>query len=240
MRGLVIVPAFNEAANLPGVLSAIRLSNPTWDIVVVDDGSSDTSAQVAGKMGAVVLRSVLNLGIGGAVQTGFLWAREREYDLAVQIDGDGQHDPQFIPALVAPISAGELDLVIGSRFLEPGGFRSTMLRRLGIRYLSWFLRLRCGARVSDPTSGFRASGRRAIEFFAEYYATDYPEPESIALAARSGLKVGEVPVQMKERFTGRSSINAWRTLYYLTKVSLALILLPPGRGELMLNREDSP
>ena len=240
MRGLVIVPAFNEAANLPGVLSAIRLSNPTWDIVVVDDGSSDTSAQVAGKMGAVVLRSVLNLGIGGAVQTGFLWAREREYDLAVQIDGDGQHDPRFIPALVAPISAGELDLVIGSRFLEPGGFRSTMLRRLGIRYLSWFLRLRCGARVSDPTSGFRASGRRAIEFFAEYYATDYPEPESIALAARSGLKVGEVPVQMKERFTGRSSINAWRTLYYLTKVSLALILLPPGHGELMLNREDSP
>jgi len=240
MRGLVIVPAFNEAANLPRVLSAIRLSNPTWDIVVVDDGSSDTSAQVAGKMGAVVLRSVLNLGIGGAVQTGFLWAREREYDLAVQIDGDGQHDPQFIPALAAPISQGELDLVIGSRFLEPGGFRSTMLRRLGIQYLSWFLRLRCGARVSDPTSGFRASGRRAIEFFAESYATDYPEPESIALAARSGLKVGEVPVRMRERFTGRSSINAWRTLYYLTKVSLALILLPPGSGELMLNREDSP
>lgn len=240
MRGLVIVPAFNEAANLPRVLSAIRLTNPTWDIVVVDDGSSDTSAQVAGRMGAVVLRSVLNLGIGGAVQTGFLWAREREYELAVQIDGDDQHDPQFIPALVAPIAAGELDLVIGSRFLEPGGFRSTVLRRLGIRYLSWFLRLRCGARVSDPTSGFRASGRRAIEFFAESYATDYPEPESIALAARSGLKVGEVPVRMRERFTGRSSINAWRTLYYLTKVSLALILLPPGSGELMLNREDSP
>jgi len=240
MRGLVIVPAFNEAANLPRVLSAIRLTNPTWDIVVVDDGSSDTSAQVAEKMGAVVLRSVLNLGIGGAVQTGFLWAREREYELAVQIDGDDQHDPQFIPALVAPIAAGELDLVIGSRFLEQGGFRSTVLRRVGIRYLSWFLRLRCGARVSDPTSGFRASGRRAIEFFAESYATDYPEPESIALAARSGLRVGEVPVRMRERLTGKSSINAWRTLYYLTKVSLALILLPPGHGELMLNREDSP
>jgi len=240
MRGLVIVPAFNEAANLPRVLSAVRLTNPTWDIVVVDDGSSDTSAQVAEKMGAVVLRSVLNLGIGGAVQTGFLWAREREYELAVQIDGDDQHDPQFIPALVAPIAAGELDLVIGSRFLEKGGFRSTVLRRVGIGYLSWFLRLRCGARVSDPTSGFRASGRRAIEFFAESYATDYPEPESIALAARSGLRVGEVPVRMRERLTGKSSINAWRTLYYLTKVSLALILLPPGRGELMLNREDSP
>lgn len=231
MRGLVIVPAFNEARNLPRVLSAVRESNPTWDVAVVDDGSMDASAQVASNLGATVLRSVLNLGIGGAVQTGFLWARDHRYDVAVQIDGDDQHDPGFIPALVAPIAAGQLDVVIGSRFLSEGGFRSTALRRAGIQYLSWFLRLRCGARVTDPTSGFRASGRRAIEFFAEYYPTDYPEPESIALATRRGLRVGEVPIRMRERFTGKSSINAWRTLYYFTKVSLALLLLPPSSSD---------
>ena len=231
MRGLVIVPAFNEAPNLPRVVSAIRLGHPSWDIAVVDDGSSDASAHVAAKLGAVVLRSVLNLGIGGAVQTGYLWARDHQYEVAVQIDGDDQHDPQFIPALVAPIASGELDLVIGSRFLTEWGFRSTALRRAGIRYLSWFLRLRCGARVTDPTSGFRAAGRRAIEFFADYYPTDYPEPESIALASRRGLRVGEVPIRMRERFAGKSSINAWRTVYYFTKVSLALLLLPPGSSD---------
>ena len=147
--------------------------------------------------------------------------------MAVQVDGDGQHDPAFLAALLAPIEAGRADVAIGSRFLAEGGFRSTLVRRAGIRYLSWFLRIRCGARVTDATSGFRAAGRRAIALFARYYPSDYPEPEAIALARRAGLSLVEVPVRMHERAHGRSSITSLRTLYYLVKVSLALVLLPP-------------
>ncbi len=226
MRAVAIVPAFNEARSLPIVLEELRDVVPGCHLCVVDDGSSDRTAEVAAAVGATVLRCPVNLGIGGAVQTGYLWAREHGYQVAVQLDGDGQHDPRSVPALLAPIQDGTAHLVVGSRFLGRGGFRSTVLRRLGIRYLSLFLRLRCGARVSDPTSGFRAAGRSAIELFASGYPSDYPEPESIALAVRSGLRVTEVPVLMRERAHGRSSIGALRTLYYLVKVSLALVLLP--------------
>jgi glycosyltransferase involved in cell wall biosynthesis len=226
MRVAVIVPAYNEAPNLPRLAERLRAHAPGCDVCVVDDGSTDRTAHVAAGLGWTVLRLPVNLGIGGAVQAGYLWARERGHDVAVQIDGDGQHDPAFLGALLAPIEAGAADVVIGSRFLAEGGFRSTAVRRAGIRYLSWFLRLRCGARISDTTSGFRAAGRRAIELFARYYPSDYPEPEAIALAKRAGLRLAEVPVRMSERAHGRSSITALRTLYYLVKVSLALILLP--------------
>jgi glycosyltransferase involved in cell wall biosynthesis len=226
MRMLAIVPAYNEARNLPTVLTALRREVPTCDVCVVDDGSSDDTAQVAARLGATVLRNPHNLGIGGAVQAGYLWARDHGYDIAIQIDGDGQHDPSFIPATVAPLIEGRAEIVIGSRFLTEGGARSTWVRRMGIRYLTWFLRLRCGVRVTDPTSGFRAAGRRAIELFARQYPSDYPEPEAIALAVRNGLRVQELPVRMREREHGSSSINAWRTVYYLVKVSLALLLLP--------------
>lgn len=226
MRVALIVPAYNEARNLPGLAEALRSHAPDSDVVVVDDGSDDDTARVAAAMGCAVLRLPMNLGIGGAVQAGYLWAWERGYEVAVQIDGDGQHDPAFLGALLAPIAAGTADVVIGSRFLSVGGFRSTAVRRAGIAYLSWFLRLRCGARVTDPTSGFRAASRDAIELFARYYPSDYPEPEAIALARRAGLRIAEVPVRMYERAHGRSSIDLWRTLYYLVKVSLALVLLP--------------
>ncbi|HZZ83554.1 MAG TPA: glycosyltransferase family 2 protein [Anaeromyxobacteraceae bacterium] len=228
MRVLAIVPAYNEARNLPGTLAALRRAAPGCDVCVVDDGSTDATARVASRLGATVLREPVNLGIGGAVQTGYRWAEARGYDVAVQVDGDGQHDPAWLAALIEPIARGEADLVVGSRFL-PGageGFRSTPVRRAGIRYLALFLRLRCGVRVTDPTSGFRAASRRAIELFARRYPSDYPEPEAIAVAARAGLRVAEVPVAMTERQHGRSSIDAWRTLYYLVKVSLALLLLP--------------
>ncbi len=236
MRVLAIVPAYNEARNLPGALAALRRAAPECDVCVVDDGSSDDTAGVARRLGAVVLREPVNLGIGGAVQTGYRWAESRGYDVAVQVDGDGQHDPAWLAALLRPLERGEADVVVGSRFL-PGagdGFRSTPVRRAGIRYLTLFLRLRCGVRVTDPTSGFRAAGRHAIELFARRYPSDYPEPEAIALAARAGLRVAEVPVSMEERRHGRSSIDAWRTLYYFVKVSLALLLLPvrePARRE---------
>lgn len=226
MRALVIVPAFNEAASLPAVVASLRAHAPQCDVCVVDDGSTDDTAAVAASLGIPVLRSPVNLGIGGAVQTGYLWAREHGYDAAVQIDGDGQHDPRYIASALAPIGNHESDLVVGSRFITGDGFRSSAVRRAGIRYLSWFLRLRCGARVSDPTSGFRAASRRAIELFAREYPSDYPEPESIGLAVRAGLSVSEIPVRMRERQHGRSSISVWKTAYYLVKVSLALLLLP--------------
>jgi len=223
---LVIVPAYNEAKNLPFVVTSLRRYAPECDVAVVDDGSTDQTATVAAALGACVLRSSINLGIGGAVQTGYLWARDQGYDAAIQIDGDGQHDPRFIRDVLVPIERGEAEIVIGSRFLGEEGFRSTALRRAGIRYLAWILRVRCGARVTDPTSGFRAAGRAALELFAQRYPSDYPEPESIGIATRAGLRVREVSVQMREREHGRSSIDAWRTIYYLIKVSLALLFLP--------------
>lgn len=236
MRALAIIPAFNEARNLPAVVAGLRLHAPGLDLCVVDDGSTDDTAAVARGLGVTVLRSPLNLGIGGAVQTGYLWARQRGYDVAVQVDGDGQHEPASVPGVLAPVVGGSADLSIGSRFLEGAGFQSTPLRRAGIRYLSWFLRLRCGVRASDPTSGLRAAGRRAIELFAATYPSDYPEPEAIALAQAAGLRIAEVPARMTERLHGASSIGAARTVYYLVKVSLSLLLAPgrrrgPGSGE---------
>lgn len=230
MRLLAIVPAFNEAKNLTRVAEALRRSAPEADVCVVDDGSSDDTGAVASRLGLRVLRLPFNLGIGGAVQAGYHLARDAGYDLAVQFDGDGQHDAACLGALLAPLRAGSADLVVGSRFLGDGEFRSTPVRRAGIRYLSWFLRLRCGARVTDPTSGFRAANRRAIELFARRYPSDYPEPESIALAHREGLRIEEVPARMTERAHGESSITWLRSLYYLVKVSLALLLLPVPEG----------
>jgi glycosyltransferase involved in cell wall biosynthesis len=229
MRILAIVPAFNEARNLPAVIGGLRRAVPGLDVCVVDDGSTDGSAAVAAGLGVTVLRCPLNLGIGGAVQTGYLWAQARSYDVAVQFDGDGQHDAAYLAAAVAPIAEGRAQVVIGSRFLEGSGFRSTRLRRAGIRYLSAFLRLRCGVRVTDPTSGFRAAGRQAIALFARRYPSDYPEPEAVALARSARLRVAEIPVRMAERLHGTSSIGPWRSVYYLVKVSLALLLLPGGR-----------
>lgn len=229
MRILAIVPAFNEERSLPAVVADLRRLAPGMEICVVDDGSEDGTSAVARALGATLLRLPVNLGIGGAVQAGYRWARDHGHDVAVQVDGDGQHDVSFLPALVEEVTSGRADLAVGSRFVGPreaGAFRSTWSRRAGIRYLSAMLRLRCGARVSDPTSGFRAAGRRAIELFAASYPPDYPEPESIAVAARAGLSVTEVPVRMGRRLHGESSIDAARSLYYLVKVSLALVVLP--------------
>ncbi len=235
MRVLIIVPAFNESRNLPAVLRNVHASCPGYDVCVVDDGSSDDTADIAARSGATVLRNPVNLGIGGAVQAGYLWACEHGYDAAVQIDGDGQHDAAYVSAALEPVAHGRADLVVGSRFLADGGFRSTLARRVGIQYLAWFLRLRCGAHITDPTSGFRAASRRAIELFASWYPSDYPEPESIAFATRNRLRVVEVPVHMRYRVHGESSINVLRTLYYLVKVSFALVLLPTRSDRLSLS-----
>lgn len=226
MRLLVIVPAFNEARNLPAVADDLRRHAPEAEVCLVDDGSTDGTAEAARALGFRVLRLATNLGIGGTVQAGYLWAFEHGYDAAVQFDGDGQHDASSLPALIEPILQGSADLVVGSRFLGDGSFRSTLPRRLGIGYLARLIRLRCGARVSDATSGYRAAGRAAIELFARGYPPDFPEPESIAIARRAGLRIAEAPVRMRGRQHGASSITPLRSFLYMVKVTVALMLLP--------------
>lgn len=226
MRTLVIVPAFNEAKSLPAVAEDLRRHVAEADVCVVDDGSTDGTADVARRLGLRVLVLPTNLGIGGAVQAGYLWAHQHGYEAAIQFDGDGQHEAASIPALLGPLRAGAADLAVGSRFLGDGEFRSTFARRAGIRYLAALIRVRCGAKVTDSTSGFRAAGPAAIALFARGYPSDFPEPESIAIAARAGLRVVEAPVRMRERVHGASSITFFRSFQYVVKVTVALVLLP--------------
>ncbi len=165
----------------------------------------------------------VNLGIGGAVQTGYLYALRHGYDIAIQVDGDGQHDPQFIKYLIQRLNEG-YDLCIGSRFIENEGFQSSKARRIGIRYFSWLIKLLTGKRITDPTSGFRACNRKVIELFANDYPIDYPEPETVVTVLRNRLKVCEMPVIMRPRAGGVSSISSTNAIYYMIKVTLAIII----------------
>ena len=230
MKTLILIPAYNEAKNLPGVIEDLRRGFPEGDLLVVNDCSTDETAKVARSLSVKVLNLPVNLGIGGCVQTGYCYAAERGYDYAVQFDGDGQHEAAHIRALLRPLEAGEADMVIGSRFLGEEGFRSTGMRRVGIRFLSGLLRALCGVRVSDATSGMRAVNAELIRFFAAHYAQDYPEPEAILAAARHGARIVELPVEMRERQGGESSITPWRAVYYMVKVTLALLLPEVERG----------
>jgi len=228
VRVLLIIPAYNEQAALGGLLDEIRALPATdgvrLEAVVVDDGSSDRTAEIAAAGGARVVRLCRNLGIGGAVQTGLRIAARESFDAAVQLDGDGQHPPAQVARLLEPMrGATPPDLVVGSRYGVANNFRSTALRRLGSGWLRFILRL-VGLKVSDPTSGFRLYGRRALRLFDETYAYDFPEPESLAVARAAKLAVAEVPVQMRERAGGASSINAFASIYYMFKVTLAVLL----------------
>lgn len=221
-RVLVIIPAYNEEENIVSTVSSVV--DAGFDYIVINDGSRDSTLSLCHKHGIHVLDLPQNLGIGGAVQAGHKFAQRHGYDIDIQFDGDGQHDAGYLQALVDEISRGA-DLVIGSRFLaELDGFKSTVLRRLGIRWLSGFLRMFAGVHVTDPTSGFRACGRKAIDLFCDAYPIDYPEPESVGVAAKQGLCVREIPVVMHERQGGQSSINAVASVYYMIKVSLAIII----------------
>lgn len=229
MRLLVIIPAYNEQEALGGLLAEIRALEPigmTLETVVIDDGSIDHTADVARAGGARILRLCRNLGIGGAVQSGLRLAHREGFDFAVQIDGDGQHPPTELRRLVEPAvgSTPGPDLVVGTRYLDSNGFRSTALRRLGSGWLRLMLRVVARLRVSDPTSGFRLYGKRALELFDETYPYDFPEPESLAVARAAGLKIVEVGVTMRERQGGRSSISGFGSIYYMLKVSLAVAL----------------
>jgi glycosyltransferase involved in cell wall biosynthesis len=220
-RLLFIVPAYNEQDNLSAVVGDLRHHYPGAEIIVVNDGSSDDTANVARYLGVHLLDLPCNIGIGGSVQTGLLFAARHGYDVAVQFDGDGQHRADQVAMLLASLAAGH-DVAIGSRFLGPSSYRPPLGRRAGIATLRWVNSLVLRRTITDSTSGFRAYGPAAIAFLAEEYPHDYPEPESVVSLCRSGFRVTEVPIAMRHRQGGQSSITAIRSIYYMLKVVLAI------------------
>ena len=223
-RILAIVPAFNEEENIASVIS--DLNGASIDILVINDASTDDTSHIARSTGAAeVIDLPVNLGIGGAVQTGFKYAARNRYNIAIQFDGDGQHKAGEIKKLTGPIATGGADVVIGSRFLGGGkGFKSTFSRRLGIRLLQVICRIIIGKKITDSTSGFRAYNRRAFEFLSDFYPEDYPEPESVVLLGKEGYRILEVPVVMGERKGGSSSIHGLLSFYYMIKVILSMLI----------------
>jgi glycosyltransferase involved in cell wall biosynthesis len=223
-KRVAIVPAYNEERNIGRVVEELRAFDSGLDVVVVSDGSLDGTVAAAQAAGARVLRLPFNLGIGGAVQTGFKYAWEQGYELAVRCDGDGQHVPAELPKVIAPIVAGEADIAVGSRFAGGEGYRSSATRRIGIRLLATVVSAIARQRVTDTTSGFQALNRRALELFAADYPHDYPEVEGMVMTIKHRLRLVEVPVEMREREHGRSSITTLRSVYYMAKVLVALFV----------------
>ena len=224
LRRLAIVPAYNEAEAIEAVISELRAFDPELQIVVIDDGSVDGTASRAADAGAEVVRLPFNLGIGGAMQTGYQYARDHGFDLAVQVDGDGQHDPREISLLIEPILSGQADMTVGSRFSGERGYRPPFARRVGIQLFARVVSILVRQRVTDTTSGFRAVNRIGIQLFAADYPHDYPEVETTVLVHRHKLRMVEVPVAMRTRVSGRSSITFFQSIYYMIKVSLALFV----------------
>jgi hypothetical protein len=221
---LVIIPAYNEAENIEHVVRHMREQAPQYDYLVVNDGSADDTLKLCRQAGFHYLDLSINMGIGGAVQAGYIYAYKNDYDIAVQMDGDGQHDIAYLEQMLAPILADEADVVIGSRFLKKEGFQSTAGRRLGINILSGLIRLLTGKKIADVTSGYRAVNRRFIDIYSKDYPTDYPEPEAIVAAIMHRGRVQEVPVQMRAREGGTSSITFKKSIYYMIKVTIAILI----------------
>lgn len=227
MRVLVIVPAYNEQNNITAVINSINNAAASLkdeiEYLVVDDCSRDGTLGILREGKRNYISLPVNLGIGGGVQSGYLYALENCFDVAVQIDGDGQHDPFYLDNVLEPIRKDEADVVIGSRFLNGDGFQSSALRRIGIKFLSGVIGCVCGVKIKDVTSGFRAVNHKGISFFAHNYAQDYPEPEAIVMCAKKKFRIKEVPVIMKERQGGESSISPMRSVYYMIKVTIAVV-----------------
>jgi glycosyltransferase involved in cell wall biosynthesis len=222
---LAVIPAYNESATVARVVERVRERAPFFDVVVVNDGSTDETAALARAAGADVLELPFNLGIGGAVQAGFVYAKENGYRYMIQVDGDGQHEPQEISTLLDAMAADpSLDVVCGSRFLVPGEYLPPVSRRTGIHLFAFLLSRIVGQAVTDPTSGFRLYNRRAIELFAADYPHDYPEVEAVLMLHNHRLRMAEVPVRMFERGGGQSSIGSGKSVYYMIKVLLALFV----------------
>lgn len=230
LRLLAIVPALNEAQVIGGVIQEIRQALPGAEILVVDDGSTDATADIAAAAGARVARMPFNVGIGSAVQTGFRLAVGEGFDVAIQIDGDGQHPADQVPRLLAALAESDANYAIGTRFGGDGDYRPSFARRSGIVIFSRLVSILARQRITDTTSGLRAVDRKAFRLFAEHYPHDYPEVEAIILARRNGLRIVEVPVTMRQRAAGRSSISPIRSAYYMVKVTLAVLVQFIGRN----------
>lgn len=224
MKKLIIIPAYNEESNIEKTVTMIQENVQGFDYIIINDCSTDTTRQICEEKGFNVVNLPINLGIGGAVQTGYRYAVEHGYDVAVQVDGDGQHNPEFLEAMAEHLMNNNLDMVIGSRFIEKEGFQSSKMRRVGISFFSGLIKLLTGQRVTDPTSGLRMIGRNAMTLFAVDYPRDYPEPESVVAVLRRKMKVEEIPVIMKEREGGVSSISMKKSVYYMIKVTLAILI----------------
>ena len=220
---LIIIPAFNEEFNIEKLLDNIKKECPQFDVIVINDCSKDKTSKVCKYKGINVIDLPVNLGIGGAVQTGYKYALEFGYDIAVQVDGDGQHNPIYIQELVNEVEKGT-DMCIGSRYIEKKGFQSTLARRIGIKYFSGAIYILSKQKITDPTSGARACNMEVIKCFANSYPKDYPEPETIIALKNKNFTISETAVTMNERETGKSSITAIKSVYYMIKVTLAMII----------------
>ena len=227
---LIVIPAYNEQECILGVYEKIteynRKNKTAFDVIVINDGSADDTEKILCENAIPHIRLIRNLGIGGAVQTGYMYASMNGYDAAIQFDGDGQHEISCVPDLVAPILSGEADMVIGSRFVrkDEENFQSTFARRVGINIISFFIKVLTGRKIFDPTSGFRACGRELTAFYAENYPTEYPEPVSEVAALKQGFTVQERHAVMHERQGGTSSIRAWKSAYYMINVTIAMFM----------------
>jgi len=224
MKILIIIPAYNEGKNIERVVDNLIKNYPQYDYVIINDCSTDQTKEIIKNNRYNYIDLPVNLGIGGGVQTGYKYALENEYDIAIQMDGDGQHNPQYYYQAVKLIENGQADVVIGSRFLEKEGFQSSKLRRIGITFLSKLIKIICGADIKDVTSGYRIVDRKFIKIYANEYAQDYPEPEAIVNAKINKAIIKEIPVIMNERIGGESSISPLKSVYYMIKVTLAIII----------------
>ena len=224
MKTLIIIPAYNEEENIKKVVENIIYHFPQYDYIIVNDGSIDSTAEICKSENYAFLNLPINLGIGGAVQAGYRYAKANDYDVAIQMDGDGQHDISYADQMLMLIGDMKADVVIGSRFLENKGFQSSGVRRAGIKILSVLIKICTGVNVNDVTSGFRAVNRKFIDIYSKDYSNDYPEPEAIVSAVMYGGKILEIPVVMNERQGGISSIKFWNSIYYMINVSLAIVI----------------
>jgi glycosyltransferase involved in cell wall biosynthesis len=224
MKKLIIIPAYNESENIVGTVEDIKKNAPDFDYVVINDCSTDNTLQILKEHGYNYVSLPINLGIGGAVQTGYKYAEKYGYDIAVQVDGDGQHDPAFLAKMADYLEERDLDMVIGSRFIDKEGFQSSFMRRVGIVYFTGLIKLLTGKTITDPTSGLRLAGKKVIKLFAENYPKDYPEPETAVTAINHGMKIEEIPVIMRARQGGVSSITMKKSVYYMVKVTIAIII----------------
>lgn len=227
MKILIIVPAYNESENIGIAINDLKSQNEDWDILVVNDESKDNTRNIAEAINNIdIINLDVNLGIGGAVQTGFKYAQENNYDIAVQFDGDGQHIASEIKRLITPILRNEADIVVGSRFLDENEIKSTTLsRRIGIKILEILIYSLSKIRIKDATSGFRAFNKESIKFLSKFYPSDYPEPEAIMLLSKKNFRIKEVQVKMKKRGNGKSSIYGIYSIYYMVKVVLSILMI---------------